>query len=98
MAALHTHHPSHPHHYPPEAVLCVELVSGSDTVTKDGAAIWLVSSGGDCRCCRSPVAADATEEVEVLGEVGEGEGRGMPGVGEPTLTHRSASFISLPAL
>lgn len=41
---------------------------------------------------------DATEEVEVLGEVGEGEGRGKPGAGEEMLTDRSASFISLPAL
>ena len=41
---------------------------------------------------------DATEEVEVLGEVGAGEGRGTPGAGEEMLTDRSASFISLPAL
>ena len=77
-------------------VLCVELVSGSDTVTNDGASSWLVSTG-DCGR-RSAVALDATEEVEVLGEVGEGDGRGMPGMGEETLTDRSASFISLPAL
>ena len=73
----------------------MELVSGSETVTKEGASSWPASSGD---CGRPAVAMDATEEVEVLGEVGEGDGRGKPGAGEEMLTDRSASFISLPAL
>ena len=69
--------------HPPAAELCVELVSGSDTVTKGGAG-WLLPRG-DCDC-RSIADVDALEEV------GEGDGRGMPGTEEATVTDKSQSF------
>lgn len=69
---------------------CPELVSGSETVTSIGVDGWLRSLG-DC-------AWRSFEVVEVLGDVGDGEGSGVPMAGGIIFNTKSDSFICLEVL